>query len=675
MPFLASSQVKKAKGLRLFPQKNRVSTNKIVDMIQLSVPGKESKAFPKGISAKEALAKLSGLGSAEVFAVKVNGIETDLLATLNDDATIEPLSFDSSEGKEIYRHSSTHIMAQAVKECFPTAQMTIGPAIEEGFFYDFAFERPFTPEDLEKIEQRAKAIIESNLTVTRLEMSKTEAIDFYRTRGELYKVEILEGIPDEQISMYRQGEFVDLCRGPHVPSTGQIKAFKLLSSAGAYWRGDERNPMLQRIYGTSFPSEEALQKHLDNLEEIKRRDHRKLGKELDLFSIQDETGPGLILWHPKGSQIRLLIENFWRAQHVANNYELVYSPHVARLDLWKTSGHLDFYRENMYASMPVESSEYQLKPMNCPFHIMVYKSHLRSYRDLPVRYGELGTVYRYERSGVLHGLMRVRGFTQDDAHIFCRPDQLADEVRKVLKFTTFMLGTFGFNEFNMYLSTRPEKAVGSLAQWDQATQALEGALKDGGYAYQEDPGEGVFYGPKIDVKIQDALGRSWQCSTVQVDFNNPERFGLTYIGEDGKTHQPIMIHRALLGSIERFFGILIEHYGGAFPTWLAPVQVAILPISQKHEVYAKKVSENLRAKGCRVNLDLRNEKVGLKIRESEKAKVPLMVVVGDREAESETLSVRQRNGKNLGTMSMNDILQLIRDETPDAVKNGSILFE
>jgi threonyl-tRNA synthetase len=646
-----------------------------MEKIQLSAPGKEPQAFPNGTSAKEALDKLGSLGSGDVFAVKVNGVQTDLLATLNDDAILEPLSFDSSEGKEIYRHSSTHIMAQAVKECFPTAQMTIGPAIEEGFFYDFAFERPFTPEDLEKIEQRAKAIIDSNLTVTRLEMSKAEAMDFYRRRGELYKVEILEGLPDEQISMYQQGEFVDLCRGPHVPSTGQIKAFKLLTSAGAYWRGDERNPMLQRIYGTSFPSEEALQKHLNNLEEIKKRDHRKLGKELDLFSIQDETGPGLILWHPKGSQIRLLIENFWRTQHVANNYELVYSPHVARLDLWKTSGHLDFYRENMYASMPVESSEYQLKPMNCPFHIMVYKSHLRSYRDLPVRYGELGTVYRYERSGVLHGLMRVRGFTQDDAHIFCRPDQLADEVRKVLKFTTFMLGAFGFNEFKMYLSTRPEKAVGSLDQWGQATQALEGALKEGGYAYQEDPGEGVFYGPKIDVKIQDALGRSWQCSTVQVDFNNPERFGLTYIGEDGKTHQPIMIHRALLGSIERFFGILIEHYGGAFPTWLAPVQVAILPISQKHEVYAKKIGENLRAKGCRIDLDLRNEKIGLKIRESEKSKVPLMVVVGDREAESETLSVRQRNGKNLGTMSMNDILQLIRDETPDALKNGSFLFE
>ena len=646
-----------------------------MDMIQLFVPGQEPQAFPKGTSAKDALAKLGGLALAEVFAVKVNGVERDLVATLNEDATLEPLSFDSVEGKEIYRHSSTHIMAQAVKECFPTAQMTIGPAIEEGFFYDFAFERPFTPEDLEKIELRAKAIIDSNLTVTRKELTKAEAMDYYRTRGELYKVEILEGLADEQISIYQQGEFVDLCRGPHVPSTGHIKAFKLLSSAGAYWRGDERNPMLQRIYGTSFPSEEALKKHLDNLEEIKKRDHRKLGKELDLFSIQDETGPGLILWHPKGSQIRLLVENFWRAQHLANGYEMVYSPHVARLDLWKTSGHLDFYRENMYASMPVESSEYQLKPMNCPFHIMVFKSHLRSYRDLPIRYGELGTVYRYERSGVLHGLMRVRGFTQDDAHIFCSPDQLAEEVRKVLKFTTFMLGTFGFSEFKMYLSTRPEKAVGSIDQWDQATEALATALTEGGYSYQEDPGEGVFYGPKIDVKIQDALGRSWQCSTVQVDFNNPERFGLSYIGEDGKTHQPIMIHRALLGSIERFFGILLEHYGGAFPTWLAPVQVAILPISQKHEDYAKKVGKNLREQGCRVNLDLRNEKVGLKIRESEKAKVPLMVVVGDREAESETVSVRQRNGKNLGTMSMNDILQLIRDETPEAVKNDSFLFE
>jgi threonyl-tRNA synthetase len=646
-----------------------------MESIQVSMQGGSSQAFPKGISAKAAIEKLKGAVPPEVFAVKANGVEKDLLAPLENDATLQPLTFDSPEGKEIYRHSSTHIMAQAVKKCFPTAQLTIGPAIEEGFFYDFAFERPFTPEDLEAIEKRAQAIISSNLTVTRLEMSKSEAIEYFKQRGEHYKVELLEGILDDQVSLYRQGEFVDLCRGPHVPSTGHIKAFKILTSAGAYWRGDERNPMLQRLYGTSFPSEEALQAHLDNLEEIKRRDHRKLGKDLDLFSIQDETGPGLILWHPKGAQVRLLIENFWREQHLANQYELVYSPHVARLDLWKTSGHVDFYKENMFTPMPVESSEYQLKPMNCPFHIMVYKSHLRSYRDLPIRYAELGTVYRYERSGVLHGLMRVRGFTQDDAHLFCRPDQLAEEVQKVLKFTTFMLGTFGFTEFNMFLSTRPEKAVGTLDQWDQATLALEGALKDGGYSYQVDPGEGVFYGPKIDVKIQDALGRSWQCSTVQIDFNNPQRFGLTYVGEDGKTHQPIMVHRALLGSIERFFGILLEHYGGAFPAWLAPVQALVLPISEKHQGYAQQVEKKLREKVCRVALDLRNEKIGLKIREAEKAKVPFMIVIGDREAEAEMVSVRQRNGKNLGTMSIVDLVKLIRDDMPEAVRKGSFLFE
>jgi len=646
-----------------------------MESIQVSIQGGSSHAFPKGISAKTAIEKLKGAVPSEVFAVKVNGVEKDLLAPLETDATLQPLAFDSPEGKEIYRHSSTHIMAQAVKECFPTAQLTIGPAIEEGFFYDFAFERPFTPEDLETIEKRAQAIIASNLMVTRLEMSKSEAVEYFKQRGEHYKVEVLEGIPDDRVSLYQQGEFVDLCRGPHVPSTGHIKTLKILSSAGAYWRGDERNPMLQRLYGTSFPSAEALQAHLDNLEEIKRRDHRKLGRDLDLFSIQDETGPGLILWHPKGAQIRLLIENFWREQHLANQYELVYSPHVARLDLWKTSGHVDFYKENMFAPMPVESSEYQLKPMNCPFHIMVYKTHLRSYRDLPIRYGELGTVYRYERSGVLHGLMRVRGFTQDDAHLFCRPDQLGDEVQKVLKFITSMLGTFGFTEFKMFLSTRPEKSVGTIDQWDQATLALETALKDGGYLYQEDPGEGVFYGPKIDVKIQDALGRSWQCSTVQIDFNNPERFGLTYVGEDGKTHQPIMIHRALLGSIERFFGILLEHFGGAFPVWLAPVQVMVLPISEKHQGYAKQVEKNLRREGCRVVLDLRNEKIGLKIREAEKAKVPFMIVLGDREAEAKMVAVRQRNGKNLGTMSIIDIVKLIREDMPEAVKKGSLLFE
>lgn len=647
-----------------------------MESIQVSLQGESSQPLPKGISAKAALERLKGAVPPEVFAVKANGVEIDLLASLETDATLQPLMFDSPEGKEIYRHSSTHIMAQAVKECFPSAQLTIGPAIEEGFFYDFAFERPFTPEDLEKIEARALEIIKRNLSVSRREFSKEEAIEFFKNRGEFYKVELIQGFPDgEPVSAYTQGDFVDLCRGPHLPATGYVKAFKILNSAGAYWRGDERNPMLQRLYGTSFPSKEALQAHLDNLEEIKRRDHRKLGKDLDLFSIQDETGPGLILWHPKGAQIRLLIENFWRTQHLANQYELVYSPHVARLDLWKTSGHVDFYKENMFASMPVESSEYQLKPMNCPFHIMVYKSHLRSYRDLPIRYGELGTVYRYERSGVLHGLMRVRGFTQDDAHLFCRPDQLGEEVQKVLKFITSMLGTFGFTEFKMFLSTRPEKAVGTIDQWDQATLALENALKNGGYSYQEDPGEGVFYGPKIDVKIQDALGRSWQCSTVQIDFNNPERFGLTYVGDDGKTHQPIMIHRALLGSIERFFGILLEHFGGAFPVWLAPVQVTVLPISEKHQGYAQEVEKNLRQEGCRVVLDLRNEKIGLKIREAEKAKIPFMIIVGDREAEAKMVAVRQRNGKNLGTMPIIDLVTLIREDMPEAVKKGSLLFE
>jgi threonyl-tRNA synthetase len=647
-----------------------------MESIQVSITGGNSQTFPKGITAKAAMEKLAGAVPPEVFAVKTNGVEKDLLAPLEQDAVLQPLAFDSPEGREIYRHSSTHIMAQAVKECFPSAQLTIGPAIDEGFFYDFAYERPFTPEDLEKIEARALDIMRRDLAVSRREFTKADAIEFFKSRGESYKVELIQGFPDgEPVSAYTQGDFVDLCRGPHVPSTGYVKALKILTSAGAYWRGDERNPMLQRLYGTSFPSEDALQAYLDNLEEIKRRDHRKLGKDLDLFSIQDETGPGLILWHPKGAQIRLLIENFWREQHLANQYELVYSPHVARLDLWKTSGHVDFYKENMFSPMPVESSDYQLKPMNCPFHIMIYKSHLRSYRDLPIRYGELGTVYRYERSGVLHGLMRVRGFTQDDAHLFCRPDQLAEEVQKVLKFTTFMLGTFGFTEFNMFLSTRPEKAVGTIEQWDEAISALEGALKNGGYAYQEDPGEGVFYGPKIDVKIQDALGRSWQCSTVQIDFNNPQRFELAYVGEDGRIHQPIMIHRALLGSIERFFGILLEHFGGAFPVWLAPVQVLVLPISEKHQSYAHHVEKILRGESCRVAMDLRNEKIGLKIREAEKAKIPFMIVVGDREAEAEQVSVRKRNGKNLGTMSIMDVVTLIQDEIPQAARKASFLFE
>ena len=634
------------------------------ERIEISLPGTGTKTFRAGVTARDVLTEMTGTLSPEVFAVKINGAPGDLNAPLTESATVEPLTFASDDGKEVYRHSSTHIMAQAVKDVFPSANLTIGPAIDDGFYYDFSFERPFTPEDLEKIEARAHEILRENYPVHRLEMSKAAAVKLFQEKGETFKVEIIEQIEDETVSLYRQGDFIDLCRGPHVSATGQVKAIKLLHAAGAYWRGDERNPMLQRIYGTSFPTQRELDAHLHKLEEIKRRDHRKLGKELDLFSIQDETGPGLILWHPKGSLIRLLIENFWRDQHVKHGYDLLYSPHVARLDLWKTSGHVDYYQENMFAPMTVEASEYQLKPMNCPFHLMVYKSHLRSYRELPLRYGELGTVYRYERSGVLHGLMRVRGFTQDDAHIFCRPDQIESEVRSVLDFTTFMLRRFGFTECDLYLSTRPEQAVGTVEKWDQATQALEAALKGSGFPYTIDPGEGVFYGPKIDLKIRDALGRAWQCSTVQVDFNNPERFGLSYVGEDGAAHRPIMIHRALLGSIERFFGILVEHYAGVFPTWLAPVQAKVLPITDKQADYASRVREQLTDVGLRVELDLRNEKIGFKIREAEKAKIPYMLVVGDRERETQTVSVRKRSGTNVGAMPIAGVRDLIRQDVP-----------
>ena len=637
--------------------------------IHITLPDGTRKQVPAGCTVREALTPEGGRLDAKVLAAKINGEPMDLSRPLEQDATIEPLTFESAEGREVYRHSSTHIMAQAVKEVFPTAQLTIGPALDDGFYYDFAFDRPFTPEDLEKIEARAIEITKRGLTVTRSELSKQDAIKFFQERGEGYKVELINSFDDASpISLYRQGEFVDLCRGPHLPTTGYVGAFKLLSTGGAYWRGDERNPMLQRVYGTSFPTKKELDAHLAKLEEIKRRDHRKLGKDLDLITIQDEIGPGLVLWHPKGSLIRLLIENFWREQHIKDGYDLVYSPHVARLDLWKTSGHVDYYRENMFASMKLEGSEYQLKPMNCPFHIMIYKSHMRSYRDLPIRYGELGTVYRYERTGVLHGLLRVRGFTQDDAHLFCRPDQIEAEVSRVLDFTFFVLGTFGFTEFEVYLSTRPEKSVGSEENWTIATNALEAALKSRGVAYAVDPGEGVFYGPKIDIKIKDVLGRSWQCSTVQVDFNNPERFKLAYTGEDGKAHQPIMIHRALMGSIERFFGILIEHYAGAFPTWLAPVQAVVLTITDNQQEFAAKIVSTLKSHGFRVEADIRNEKIGFKIREAEKNKIPYMLVVGDKEVQSGMVSVRGRSGANHGSLPIEAFLELLRTDANQTLR-------
>lgn len=631
--------------------------------MKISVKDGPTADIPAGETVGAALSAL-GLAGQDVLAAKVDGTVVDLSQPLSGSSTVEPLQFNSVEGREVYRHSSTHIMAQAVKELFPTAQLTIGPALEDSFYYDFAYDRPFTPEDLEKIEARASEIIARNLTITRREFSKQEAIDFFQARGEQYKVELIQGFPDgEPITAYTQGDFVDLCRGPHLPATGSVGAIKLLNAAGAYWRGDERNPMLQRIYGTSFPTKAEVDAYLARLEEIKRRDHRKVGKELDLISIQDDIGPGLVLWHPKGAAVRLLIENFWREQHIRDGYDLVYSPHTARLDLWKTSGHVDYYRDNMFPAMKLEGSEYQLKPMNCPYHIMIYQSHLRSYRDLPIRYGELGTVYRYERTGVLHGLMRVRGFTQDDAHLFCRPDQMEAEVSRVLDFTFFVLQTFGFQEFEVFLSTRPKESVGGDEHWTLATSALEAALKSRNLSFHLDPGGGAFYGPKIDIKIKDALGRSWQCSTVQVDFNNPERFELSYIGEDGKAHRPIMIHRALMGSIERFFGILIEHYGGAFPTWLAPVQAVVISITDQQEKYVAAAATRLKTAGFRAEADLRNEKIGFKIREAEKAKVPFMLVAGKREVESGTLSVRGRSGSNLGTMTLDEVVALLQTET------------
>ncbi len=572
------------------------------------------------------------------------------------------LGYSTKEGIEIYRHSASHIMAEAVKELFPDARLAIGPAIEDGFYYDFDVERPFTPEDLEKIEKRMQEIIKRNASFVREEISKKDAIKLFESKGEVYKVELINELNDETITIYRQGSFVDLCRGPHILSTGKIKAFKLLSTAGAYWRGSEKNKMLQRIYGTSFLTKEELDNYLKKLEEIKKRDHRRIGKELDLFSINDEAGGGLILWHPKGAVIRKTIEDFWRNEHYKNSYELVYSPHLAKLDIWRTSGHWDFYRENMYSPMTVEDVEYEIKPMNCPFHIMIYRAHKRSYRELPIKFAELGTVYRYERSGVLHGLMRVRGFTQDDAHIFCRPDQLEDEILKILDFTLYMLMTFGFSEYDIYLSTRPEKYVGSLENWEKATNALKFALENKGLKYEIDSGEGVFYGPKIDLKIKDVLGRAWQCTTIQVDFNLPERFDVTYTGEDNKPHQAIMIHRALMGSLERFFGVLIEHYAGAFPVWLSPVQAVIMTITDSQIEYAEGIVEMLKREGIRAESDFRGEKIGFKIREAQLMRATYMLIIGDKEVKAGAIAVRTRKGEDLGQIKAEAFLEKIKKE-------------
>ncbi|MFA5354018.1 MAG: threonine--tRNA ligase [Thermodesulfovibrionales bacterium] len=577
-------------------------------------------------------------------------------------ATVEAVTAGSPEGRVIYRHSVSHIMAHAVQDLFPEVKVAIGPATEEGFYYDFERETPFTPEDLQRIENRMKEIIKANTPFVRKQISRSEAIELFTQKGEIYKAEIISEIQDDTVSLYEEGGFTDLCRGPHLPKTGMVKAFKLLSIAGAYWRGDEKNKMLQRIYGTAFETKEELEAYLTFLAEVKKRDHRRIGKELDLFSINDEIGPGLILWHPNGAAIRRTMEDFWRDEHTKADYQILYTPHIARLHLWQRSGHVDYYSENMYAPMDIEGVQYELKPMNCPFHINIYKSNLRSYRELPVRYAELGTVYRYERSGVLHGLMRVRGFTQDDAHIFCREDQIEEEIENILNFTIFVLQTFGFDAYDIYLSTQPEKYVGTPESWERATDALRLALEKRGLPYQIDEGGGAFYGPKIDIKIKDSLNRSWQCSTIQVDFNNPERFDVTYRGSDGKEHRPIMVHRALMGSLERFFGILVEHYAGAFPLWLAPVQVSVMTIAERHDDYATEIYRELRSAGIRAEIRRENEKIGYKIREATMRKIPYLVIIGDKERDERSITVRKRSGENIGPFTAAEFVSIMKAE-------------
>jgi threonyl-tRNA synthetase len=586
------------------------------------------------------------------------------------------------EDSKLYRvrHSTAHIMAQAVLEKFPEGKVAIGPAIDEGFYYDFDLPRPLTPEDLDSIEKRMRGIIQSKVSFERKVVSAEEAKQVFH--GQPFKLELIAGLEEgkldddgnpvtekPEISLYTQGNFTDLCCGPHVDVSTQINpmAIKLLSVAGAYWRGDEKHPMLQRIYGTAWNTPEELKDYLWRLEEAKKRDHRRIGHDLDLFSIVDEIGAGLILWHPKGGKIRKIIENFWTEEHEANGYDFVYTPHIGKAQLWETSGHLGFYKENMYAPVDIEGQQYYLKPMNCPFHVYIYKNSLRSYRDLPLRYAEEGTVYRYERSGVLHGLMRVRGFTQDDAHHFCRPDQMPGEIDFVLNFSLHILRSFGFSEIQAYLSTKPEKSVGEPEQWQSAEIALEESLKRSGIHYQVDQGGGAFYGPKIDLKVKDAIGREWQLSTIQFDFNLPERFDLNYIGEDGQPHRPYMVHRALLGSLERFFGVLIEHYAGAFPAWLSPIQVALIPIADRHLDYAKDVAVQLRRAGLRVMLDDRSERMNAKIRDAQNQKIPYMLVIGDKEIENDQVALRLRNGENLGPVPVAKFIERAKEDIANKI--------
>ncbi len=573
------------------------------------------------------------------------------------------MNFDKPEYREMFWHTASHILAQAVTELFPEAKLAIGPAIAAGFYYDFDVPEPFTPEDLKRIEKQMFKIVNKNLPLEHETWSREKALDFFKQNNQPYKIELIENLDDEQLSIYKQADFIDLCKGPHLPSTGAVKAVKLLSIAGAYWRGDENNQMLQRIYGTAFPDKQSLKAELTRLEEAKKRDHRKLGVELELFSFHDEIGPGLAVWHPKGAVIRNEIENFWRNEHYNSGYDLVYSPHIGKGELWKTSGHLDFYRDSMYPAMEIDEHEYFVKPMNCPFHILIYKSKLRSYRELPIRWAELGTVYRYERSGALHGLLRVRGFTQDDAHIICSPDQMESEIDRVLDFCLEMLKVFGFEDLHIYVSTRPEgKCVGEPERWESAQKALQKVVESKNIPFEIDEGGGAFYGPKIDIKIKDVLQREWQCSTIQFDFNLPERFGMTFIGEDGKEHQPYVIHRALLGAIERFFAVLLENCAGNFPLWLAPEQIRIVPIKDTHIEYGKEILKKLKNRNLRASIDETSRPMGAKIRQSRLEKIPYSVIIGDNEAENSCVAVKLQNGKQFQDIDLSDFITRVCEE-------------
>ena len=635
-----------------------------IQKITVTLPNGDTLELEQGASAGD-VAKLISEGlSNRAIAAKVNGQIVDLSAPITEDSAVEILTYNSPESREILLHSTSHLMAQAVKQLYPDAKVTIGPAIENRFYYDFDIEPPLTDADLEEIEERMNEIIKADYPIVRKELKSDEVIKLFSDLNEDYKVEIIKDIDEgETLSIYLQDDFIDLCRGPHIPSTGRIKAFKLLNVAGAYWRGDSANKMLTRVYGTSFPSKKELKKYLNFLEEAKRRDHRKIGKSLELFEINEQVGPGLVLWYPKGTTLLQVIKEYWIKEHLKRGYQLVQTPHIGKSQLWETSGHLDFYRESMFNSMKVEKDEYYIKPMNCPFHIMIYKSKTRSYRDLPIRYAELGTVYRYELSGVLHGLMRVRGFTQDDAHIICSPEQLNSEIEKIVQFSFDFIRSFGFSEFDVYVSTRPkEKYVGELEMWEEATNSLKSALKKLQIEYSIDEGGGVFYGPKIDIKIRDALNRSWQCTTIQFDFNLSERFKMEYIDSNGLKQRPYMIHRAIMGSLERFVGVLIEHTVGDFPVWLAPIQAVVIPITENQNKVAKDFFKTLIVKGIRAELNDKSDTVGAKIREAELKKIPYMYILGEREYKNNTVSVRRRKVGDKGVYTWVEAVKLIDEE-------------